>query len=40
MDLVKAAAEVREKAWAPYSRFKVGAAIRADSGGDGDRRPR
>ena len=32
MDLVKAAAEVRERAWVPYSRFKVGAAIRAASG--------
>lgn len=32
MDLVKAAAEVRERAWAPYSRFKVGAAIRAANG--------
>ncbi len=32
MDLVTAAAQVRERAWAPYSRFKVGAAIRADSG--------
>ncbi|MEZ5796931.1 MAG: cytidine deaminase [Paracoccaceae bacterium] len=32
MDLLQAATEVREKAWAPYSRFKVGAAIRAGSG--------
>ena len=32
MDLVKAAAEVRTRAWAPYSRFKVGAAIRSTSG--------
>lgn len=32
MDLVKAAAEVRQRAWAPYSRFKVGAAIRAANG--------
>jgi len=32
MDLLTAAAEVRERAWAPYSRFKVGAAIRAQSG--------
>ncbi|MCB6178195.1 cytidine deaminase [Rhodobacter sp. Har01] len=32
MDLLKAATEVREHAWAPYSRFKVGAAIRAASG--------
>jgi cytidine deaminase len=32
MDLLKAATEVRERAWAPYSRFKVGAAIRSTSG--------
>lgn len=32
MDLVNAAAEVRERAWAPYSRFKVGAAILAANG--------
>ena len=32
MDLVAAAAEVRERAWVPYSRFKVGAAIRGESG--------
>lgn len=32
MTLVEAAAEVREKAYAPYSNFKVGAAIRAESG--------
>lgn len=32
MDLSKAALEIREKAYVPYSRFKVGAAIRADSG--------
>ncbi|MFZ1471266.1 MAG: cytidine deaminase [Paracoccaceae bacterium] len=32
MDLLKAATEVRERAWVPYSRFKVGAAIRAESG--------
>lgn len=32
MSLVDAAREVREQAYAPYSRFKVGAAIRAASG--------
>ena len=32
MTLVEAAAEVRERAYAPYSNFKVGAAIRAGSG--------
>ncbi|AWD22797.1 cytidine deaminase [Pseudogemmobacter blasticus] len=32
MDLLQAATEVRERAWVPYSRFKVGAAIRATSG--------
>jgi cytidine deaminase len=32
MSLVDAAREVRENAYAPYSRFKVGAAIRAGSG--------
>ena len=32
MDLVAAAAEVRERAYAPYSRFKVGAAVRTTSG--------
>ena len=31
-DLLTAATEVRERAWVPYSRFKVGAAIRAASG--------
>jgi cytidine deaminase len=33
MDLFAAAAAVREKAYAPYSRFKVGAALRSTSGG-------
>ncbi len=32
MDLLQAAREVRENAYAPYSRFKVGAAIRSASG--------
>lgn len=32
MDLLTAAKDVRERAWAPYSRFKVGAALRAASG--------
>ncbi|OWU85050.1 cytidine deaminase [Oceanicola sp. 22II-s10i] len=32
MDLLSAATKVRENAYAPYSRFKVGAAIRAASG--------
>lgn len=32
MTLVEAAAKVRENAYAPYSNFKVGAAIRAGSG--------
>jgi cytidine deaminase len=32
MTLLEAAAEVRERAYAPYSNFKVGAAIRAVSG--------
>jgi cytidine deaminase len=32
MTLVEAAAQVRENAYAPYSNFKVGAAIRAASG--------
>ncbi|EAQ04881.1 Cytidine deaminase [Pseudooceanicola batsensis HTCC2597] len=32
MDMLQAAREVRENAYAPYSNFKVGAAIRAGSG--------
>lgn len=32
MSLLSAATDVREKAYAPYSRFKVGAALRAQSG--------
>lgn len=32
MSLLQSATEVREMAYAPYSRFKVGAAIRAASG--------
>jgi cytidine deaminase len=32
MSLLQAATEVRERAWVPYSRFKVGAALRAASG--------
>ena len=32
MTLLSAATQVRENAYAPYSRFKVGAAIRAASG--------
>ena len=31
-DLLKAATEVRENAYVPYSRFKVGAALRGASG--------
>lgn len=33
MDLVEAAANVRERAHAPYSRFRVGAAVRGADGG-------
>ncbi len=32
MTLLDEARKVRERAWVPYSRFKVGAAIRATSG--------
>jgi len=32
MTLLDAATAVRHRAWVPYSRFKVGAAIRAESG--------
>lgn len=32
MSLLLAATDVREKAYAPYSRFKVGAALRTSSG--------
>ena len=32
MSLLQAATEVRENAYAPYSRFKVGAAVRGASG--------
>lgn len=32
MSLLDAATEVRERAYAPYSRFKVGAALRTTSG--------
>jgi len=32
MDLMQAARDVREKAYAPYSNYKVGAALRTDTG--------
>jgi cytidine deaminase len=32
MTLMQRARDVRENAWVPYSRFKVGAAVRTDSG--------
>ena len=32
MSLLEAATQVRERAYAPYSRFKVGAAVRSASG--------
>ena len=32
MSLIKEAAAVRENAYAPYSRFKVGAALKSESG--------
>jgi cytidine deaminase len=32
MSLLQVATEVRENAWVPYSRFKVGAAVRGASG--------
>lgn len=32
MSLLQAATDVRERAYAPYSRFKVGAALRSTSG--------
>ena len=34
MSLIDKAAAVRENAYAPYSKFKVGAALRADSGAE------
>ena len=32
MDLIKKAIKIRENAYAPYSNFKVGAAIKSETG--------